>query len=104
MTKLVSPEDIERIVGCKRHADKHFGRIVSSVDTSHRDGEYPHRQATIYILHSHACRDSGIDLRQCAYSRALDNGVTGAWTLQRHPTELVIIDNLLSIKDEGTQE
>ena len=30
---------------------------------------------TIYILHSQFCKDSGIDLRDCPYSRALDQGV-----------------------------
>ncbi|MDZ7886583.1 MAG: hypothetical protein U5N53_28430 [Mycobacterium sp.] len=62
MSDLVPPEDIERIVGAGRHATDHLGRAVSS-------------EQTVYVLHSHQCVDSGIDLRQCVFSQALDRGI-----------------------------
>lgn len=62
MTDLVPADQIEQIVGARRHALAHLGRAVSS-------------EQTVYILHSHACKDSGIDLRSCGYSRALDRGI-----------------------------
>lgn len=62
MSDLVSPDDIERIVGTKRRHDYHVGRAVSA-------------EQTVYILHSHECRDSGRDLRDCPFSIALDRGI-----------------------------
>jgi hypothetical protein len=62
MTALVPAEDIERIVGVKRHPTLHLARAVSA-------------EQTVYILHSRECLDSGVDLRQCRYSLALDNGI-----------------------------
>lgn len=62
MTDLVPATDIERIVGAQRHATLHLGRAVSD-------------EQTVYILHSQQCLDSGIDLRACEYSLALDNGI-----------------------------
>jgi hypothetical protein len=58
----VPAEDIERIVGCPRHRKAHYGRAVSD-------------EQTVYILHSHECKDSGIDLRDCPLSVALDRGI-----------------------------
>ena len=62
MTKLVSPSDIERIVGVTRAAHEHWGRAVSA-------------EQTVYILHSQTCLDSGVDLRDCPFSVALDLGI-----------------------------
>lgn len=62
MTDLVPTEDIERIVGIDRHPTGHFGRAVSADET-------------VYILHSRECLDSGIDLRDCRFSIALDEGI-----------------------------
>lgn len=62
MSDLVPAEDIERIVGAKRHEADHYARAVSS-------------EQTVYVLHSKWCRDSGIDLRDCSYSLALDRGI-----------------------------
>lgn len=72
MTDLVDPEEIERIVGVQRHPTLHYARAVQVMDR-------------VYILHSQECRDSGIDLRDCPYSRALDNGITDRqpWTYWR---------------------
>lgn len=62
MSDLVSPTDIERIVGAERHPVQHLARAVSA-------------NRRVYILHSRACLDSGIDLRDCEHSLALDRGI-----------------------------
>lgn len=59
MSDLVNPDEIEAIVGHAREEYAHWGRM-STVDKR------------FYILHSRRCKDSGIDLRQCPYSVALD--------------------------------
>lgn len=64
MGELVSASEIEQIVGAARHATEHIGRAVSN-------------EQTVYILHSHKCKESGIDLRDCPFSLALDNGIDG---------------------------
>lgn len=67
MSDLVPSSDIERIVGTTRHQKAHYGRAVSS-------------EQMVYILHSKACLDSGIDLRECRFSLALDRGINPeAW-------------------------
>lgn len=67
MSELVPAEDIERIVGIERHRQVHYGRAVSD-------------EQTVYILHSRQCLDSGIDLRDCRFSKALDLGIEmGSW-------------------------
>lgn len=65
MSKLVRAEDIEAIVGQERHKRVHYGRAVTT-------------EQTLYILHSRECLESGIDLRGCEYSTALDNGIDPA--------------------------
>lgn len=62
MSTLVDPSRIERIVGMKRRRQAHYGRAISG-------------EQTVYILHSQRCLDSGIDLRNCRFSRALDLGI-----------------------------
>lgn len=62
MSDLVPADRIEEVVGAPRHRTEHIGRAVSD-------------EQTVYILHSHECRDSGIDLRECEYSVALDLGI-----------------------------
>ena len=62
MSDLVPPEQIEAIVGVKRHHQAHYGRSVST-------------EQRVYILHSERSRDSGIDLRECRFSQALDRGI-----------------------------
>jgi hypothetical protein len=59
VTNLVSPDQIERIVGVAREPELHWGRLVSS-------------EKIVYILHSQACKDATADLRDCPYSLALD--------------------------------
>lgn len=61
---LVPAEDIERIVGARRHHSQHLGRAVAA-------------EETVYILHSQRCKDSGIDLRSCEWSHALNRGIDG---------------------------
>ena len=62
MTRLEPAGTIERTVGARRSANEHIGRAVSA-------------EQRVYILHSTACVASGIDLRDCEYSRALDLGI-----------------------------
>jgi hypothetical protein len=62
MSDLVPADQIEQIVGARRHSHQHLGRAVSA-------------EETIYILHSYACKESGIDLRECEWSLALDRGI-----------------------------
>lgn len=71
MSEIVPAAEIERIVGAKRHATEHLGRAIEA-------------EQTIYILHSQECKDSGIDLRDCDYSLALDAGINEAnWVSAR---------------------
>lgn len=69
MTRLVSPDRIESLVGRARHATAHYARAVTADDV-------------VVILHSQACLDAhrslGRDLTQCSFSRALDKGVVEA--------------------------
>jgi hypothetical protein len=68
MSDLVPAEDIERIVGVQRHYQAHYGRASST-------------EQVVYILHSKECLDSGIDLRECRFSVALDRGINERrWT------------------------
>lgn len=62
MTELVPAADIERIVGARRHRKAHIGRAISD-------------QETVYILHSRECLSTGVDLRECRFSVALDHGI-----------------------------
>ncbi|MCV7255302.1 hypothetical protein H7J86_24365 [Mycobacterium hackensackense] len=84
MTDLVPADQIEQIVGIKRHDTKHYGRAVSA-------------EEQVYILHSRECKDSGVDLRQCPYSLALDNGIQiESWVdLEDIAVALVIVDDRL---------
>lgn len=84
MSDLVPAGDIERIVGVTRHTTRHYGRAVSD-------------EQTVYILHSQECKDSGIDLRDCMFSIALDRGIfPDEWAdFQDMPVELRIRNALL---------
>jgi hypothetical protein len=79
---LVPAEDIEQIVGVQRHTSEHFGRAVSG-------------EERFYILHSRACRNSGIDLRECPFSVALDRGIDPAEWIPDVPTMLDLVDGRL---------
>jgi hypothetical protein len=82
MTDLVPADRIEQIVGASRHAVDHIGRAVSS-------------EEVVYILHSYACLDSGIDLRQCRYSLALDDGIDPERWTEDQPVRLAVVDGRL---------
>lgn len=77
MTDLVPADEIEQIVGARRHSHQHLGRAVSAAQK-------------IYILHSEQCRDSGIDLRECPYSIALDRGIDLDWW-HKHQDRAVVL-------------
>lgn len=79
MADLVPAEKIEGIVGVARHDRLHLGRAVSA-------------EQRVYVLHSRACLDSGIDLRECVYSVALDWGILlGDWVdMEDRPVSLEI--------------
>lgn len=62
MTDKVDPRRIEAIVGVERHKTQHFARAVTN-------------ERVVYILHSHECLASHADLRDCAFSIALDRGI-----------------------------
>jgi hypothetical protein len=62
MSRLEPSDRIEGIVGAARDPEQHIVRAVSA-------------EQRVYILHSHACVDSGRDLRLCPYSLALDAGI-----------------------------
>lgn len=67
MSRLEPAATIAGIVGAPRDPEKHLGRAVSA-------------EQRVYILHSQACVNSGIDLRECEYSIALDAGIDlGVW-------------------------
>lgn len=59
MSDLVPADEIERLVGVERHPTVHYGHDAADA-------------RTFYILHSQQCLDSGIDLRECSFSTALD--------------------------------
>jgi hypothetical protein len=65
MTAPVPADLIEGIVGATRHPTRHYAKAVSS-------------EQVVYILHSAQCRESRNDLRECVFSRALDNGINVA--------------------------
>lgn len=79
MSQLVDPSQIETIVGVQRDELKHYARAVSA-------------EQTVYILHSYECLTSGVDLRECSFSLALDQGIeTGRWV--EDVAVHVVIDN-----------
>ncbi|MEO7018384.1 MAG: hypothetical protein ABI067_17890 [Leifsonia sp.] len=81
MSRLESPKAIEKIVGARRHATDHLGRAISA-------------EERVYILHSTECAASGIDLRTCVFSEALDYGIDmDVWgDFQDVPVVLAISD------------
>lgn len=62
MSDLVNPDEIEVIVGVKRHSTWHYAHYISD-------------WRVVYILHSFACKETTPDLRTCEYSIALDHGI-----------------------------
>lgn len=69
MTYPVPADQIEGIVGAKRHPWRHIARAVTA-------------EMTIYILHPDNCaaKVTGRSPTECRYSRALDDGIrAGLW-------------------------
>lgn len=66
MTNLVNFSEIEQLVGAPRDRRLHLVRIDTAAET-------------VYILHSQECFERfdmrPSDLRECLFSRALDNGL-----------------------------
>lgn len=62
MSDLVPADQIEQIVGVERHPTRHYARAVSA-------------EQTVYILHSHRCKDRGVDLRECLFAVASGKGI-----------------------------
>jgi len=80
VSELVPTSEIERLVGAPRHETEHMGRAVSS-------------KQVVYVLHSQECFDSGVDLRDCPFSLALDEfgiDTDGAWCGRED--EAVVLD------------
>lgn len=88
MSDMVPSEMIERIVGMLRHDTAHIARASS-------------RERRVYILHPHTCIDSGIDLRDCEFSIAMDRGIDedGWMGKTDRPVKLAIADGRL-VADE----
>ena len=83
MTRLEDSTKIEGIVGALRHEIRHIGRAVSA-------------EQRVYILHSQKCLDSGIDLRECPFSVALDEGIDiGEWHGTTDRAVYLLIDDLV---------
>lgn len=62
-------DEIEQIVGAPRARNLHLGRAVSA-------------DQRVYILHSQRCIESGVDIRTCPFSVAMDNGIdVDSWWL-----------------------
>jgi len=74
MTRLVDPGSIEDLVGVRRHLERHYAKAVNS-------------EEQVYILHSRTCRDRHPDLRECPFSRALDNRIN----VDEWPTDLPVV-------------
>lgn len=62
MSAPIPPDEVETLVGARRHRTKHIGRAVTA-------------RRTVYMLHSRECRDERADLTECPYARASDNGI-----------------------------
>jgi len=87
VSEIVSSDRVEDIVGATRHETEHIGRAVST-------------DQMVYILHSVECKAWSSDLRECPFSRALDNGVDiREWTLDA-ATLLAVHDGHLSPKGD----
>ncbi|MDQ1113971.1 hypothetical protein QE418_003419 [Microbacterium testaceum] len=62
MSEIQDSDVVEATVGTERREDEHLGRAVTA-------------EERMYVLHSRQCIESGIDVRACAFSAALDRGI-----------------------------
>lgn len=80
MSRLESAATIEAKVGAKRHPSEHLGRAVSATER-------------VYVLHSDECVARGVDLRECEFSLALDEGIDlEVWDRYQDRPVLVVVD------------
>jgi hypothetical protein len=82
MTELVNPEEIEEIVGKQRSDLVHWAKAVSE-------------EKKVYLLHPTKCLKDESDLRNCPYSRALDNGIDIREWIEDVPLEVEVGDGHL---------
>lgn len=82
MSNLVPHDEIETIVGAQRHETKHIARAVSD-------------EGIVYVLHSRQCLESGIDLRDCPFSLALDEGIDVDRWIEDVPVHVITEDGRL---------
>lgn len=66
MSERVPADQIEEIVGVERHPTEHRARCDTEAQM-------------VYVLHSHACVQTGVDLRLCRFSRALNRTIDDRW-------------------------
>jgi len=91
MAFRVDSDKIEGLVGATRHPKLHQARAVSD-------------EQMVYILHSQACLDSDIDLTDCAYSLALDEGIDlQRWEHFQDQAMFVSIEDWRLVPDEGEE-
>ena len=62
MSEVQDAAVVQAAVGAERREGEHLGRVVSA-------------EERVYVLHSERCIESGIDVRKCAFSAALDRGL-----------------------------
>ncbi|GAA3962880.1 hypothetical protein [Gordonia caeni] len=68
----------------KRHPTKHIGRVVTD-------------EQAVYIMHPESCLRFHDDLRECRYSRALDNGIdVDEW--RGHEDRPVVLSALAAVR------
>lgn len=89
MAELVDPSKIEEIVGTSRHPKKHFGRANWD-------------EKMVYILHSAECVASDINLLECTYTKALDEGIDEKAWVFNWPVPLKIDEWGMLIPDTGS--
>ena len=84
MAELIPASDVERMVNARRHATEHIG-LASSMERK------------TFLLHSQACKDTGIDLRRCEFALAQDAGIDeDVWDgREDHPYFLRVMDGQL---------
>ena len=92
MSRLEPPDKIEAIVGAPRHPNLHVARAVSA-------------EQRVYILHSAQCAAQETDLRNCAYSIALDSGIdTATWSGWEDRPVAVRIDHSIRLAPSAGHE
>lgn len=93
MTYVVPADQIEGLVGAKRHSVKHLGRLSSDSTAEPLSDEW-WLTSSFYILHSEHCKANTPDLRTCVFSEALDAGLEESdWTGYQGKTVVLAVDS-----------